>query len=191
MNKNDIEITVSTMEDIANTSFPSWDELPEFELYMDQVIAIVNRYMGNMADLMHDEKIITQAMINNYVKNKLIPPPVKKRYSKIHIAALLIICSCKQSMNISSIMAFLDFESNEKMRVCYQNFLINRNSVIQEMKTLIDTKVKTIDKDQSAELIRMAQKSALRSGYYKIFAQKMLDLFNEDDIKEETEHKKK
>ena len=191
MNKNDIEITVSTMEDIANTSFPSWDELPEFELYMDQVIAIVNRYMGNMADLMHDEKIITQAMINNYVKNKLIPPPVKKRYSKIHIAALLIICSCKQSMNISSIMAFLDFESNEKMRVCYQNFLINRNSVIQEMKTLIETKVKTIDKDQSAELIRMAQKSALRSGYYKIFAQKMLDLFNEDDIKEETEHKKK
>ena len=88
-------------------------------------------------------------------------------------------------------MAFLDFESNEKMRACYQNFLINRNSVIQEMKTLIDTKVKTIDKDQSAELIRMAQKSALRSGYYKIFAQKMLDLFNEDDIKEETEHKKK
>ena len=191
MNKNDIEKAVSTMEDIANTSFPKWDELPEFELYMDQVIAIVNRYMGNMADLMNDEKIITQAMINNYVKNKLIPPPIKKRYSKIHIAALLIICSCKQSMNISSIMAFLDFESDETMKVCYENFLANRNSVIQEMKKLIDTKVKTIDKDQTAELIRMAQKSALRSGYYKIFAQKMLDLFNEDDAQEEAEHKKK
>ena len=158
---------------------------------MDQVIAIVNRYMGNMADLMNDEKIITQAMINNYVKNKLIPPPIKKRYSKIHIAALLIICSCKQSMNISSIMAFLDFESDETMKVCYENFLANRNSVIQEMKKLIDSKVKTIDKDQTAELIRMAQKSALRSGYYKIFAQKMLDLFNEDDAQEEAEHKKK
>lgn len=191
MNKNDIEKAVSTMEDIANTSFPKWDELPEFELYMDQVIAIVNRYMGNMADLMNDENIITQAMINNYVKNKLIPPPIKKRYSKIHIAALLIICSCKQSMNISSIMAFLDFESDETMKVCYENFLANRNSVIQEMKKLIDTKVKTIDKDQTAELIRMAQKSALRSGYYKIFAQKMLDLFNEDDAQEEAEHKKK
>ena len=191
MNKNDIEKAVSTMEDIANTSFPKWDELPEFELYMDQVIAIVNRYMGNMADLMNDENIITQAMINNYVKNKLIPPPIKKRYSKIHIAALLIICSCKQSMNISSIMAFLDFESDETMKVCYENFLANRNSVIQEMKKLIDTKVKTIVKDQTAELIRMAQKSALRSGYYKIFAQKMLDLFNEDDAQEEAEHKKK
>ena len=191
MNKNDIEKAVSTMEDIANTSFPKWDELPEFELYMDQVIAIVNRYMGNMADLMNDENIITQAMINNYVKNKLIPPPIKKRYSKIHIAALLIICSCKQSMNISSIMAFLDFESDETMKVCYENFLANRNSVIQEMKKLIDTKVKTIDKDQTSELIRMAQKSALRSGYYKIFAQKMLDLFNADDAQEEAEHKKK
>ena len=191
MNKNDIEKAVSTMEDIANTSFPKWDELPEFELYMDQVIAIVNRYMGNMADLMNDVNIITQAMINNYVKNKLIPPPIKKRYSKIHIAALLIICSCKQSMNISSIMAFLDFEIDETMKVCYENFLANRNSVIQEMKKLIDTKVKTIDKDQTAELIRMAQKSALRSGYYKIFAQKMLDLFNEDDAQEEAEHKKK
>ena len=191
MNKNDIEKAVSTMEDIAYTSFPKWDELPEFELYMDQVIAIVNRYMGNMADLMNDENIITQAMINNYVKNKLIPPPIKKRYSKIHIAALLIICSCKQSMNISSIMAFLDFENDETMKVCYENFLANRNSVIQEMKKLIDSKVKTIDKDQTAELIRMAQKSALRSGYYKIFAQKMLDLFNEDDAQEEAEHKKK
>ena len=80
MNKNDIEITVSTMEDIANTSFPSWDELPEFELYMDQVIAIVNRYMGNMADLMHDEKIITQAMINNYVK--AYPSPCKEEIFK-------------------------------------------------------------------------------------------------------------
>ena len=64
-------------------------------------------------------------------------------------------------------------------------------TVNNAMKKLIDTKVKTIDKDQTAELIRMAQKSALRSGYYKIFAQKMLDLFNEDDAQEEAEHKKK
>lgn len=51
---------------------PAWDELPTLELYMDQVVIILNDYLGMYAA--GEDKTVTQAMINNYVKQKLIPP---------------------------------------------------------------------------------------------------------------------
>ncbi len=69
---------------------PAWNELPTLELYMDQVVIVLNDYLGMYAA--GEDKTVTQAMINNYVKQKLIPPPVKKKYSRVHLALLMIIC---------------------------------------------------------------------------------------------------
>lgn len=64
-------------EDLKELRLPRWEELPELELYMDQVITLVDRYLS---PLMEDEKhqLLSSAMVNNYVKHKLVPPPVKK-----------------------------------------------------------------------------------------------------------------
>lgn len=73
---------------LESLHIPRYNELPDIELYMDQLVAYINR---NLAVLQIDGKdVITTAMVNNYVKSKVLMPPVKKRYCKSHIALSLI-----------------------------------------------------------------------------------------------------
>ena len=91
---------------ISNHSIPKWKDLPEIDLYMDQVIALMEKYLAN--DNNQDSKLITPSMINNYVKHGIMPPPTKKKYSREHLAYLVIICSLKQVMPISNIKLMID-----------------------------------------------------------------------------------
>ena len=67
----------STME-VLNFHCPRWKELPEIDLYMDQVVSILEKYLSVFMEY-EGEKIITPTMINNYVKQKVVDPPIKKR----------------------------------------------------------------------------------------------------------------
>ena len=81
------ETLVSALNDIETKfksySLPKWDELPDIELYMDQIISLLEKYLKIYYETLGAEKTITSSMINNYVKLGTIPPPIKKRYSKI------------------------------------------------------------------------------------------------------------
>ncbi len=86
---------------------PAWTELPEIELYMDQVVSIIERALAPLPD--GEGKSVTAAMINNYVKQKALPPPERKRYGPGHLAALFIICILKRVLNMAEIKNLLDF----------------------------------------------------------------------------------
>lgn len=91
---------------IQNHSLPKWDDLPEIDLYMDQVIALMEKYLTDSS--FPDAKLITPSMINNYVKHNIMPAPIKKKYSREHLAYLIIICSLKQVMPISNIKIMIE-----------------------------------------------------------------------------------
>jgi len=92
---------------IIKHKLPYWDELPEIDLYMDQVVALMEKYMSfHQTD--ENTKIITNSMINNYVKLGIMPAPIKKRYSREHIAYLIIICCLKQALPISDIKDLIE-----------------------------------------------------------------------------------
>lgn len=76
-------------------------EMPRIELYLDQVLSIVALELSFMYDL--DEKIVTGAMVNNYVKQHIVLPPVKKRYTRRHLASLLFVCAFKKVLSIAQI----------------------------------------------------------------------------------------
>ena len=78
---------------------PLWNELPELDLYMDQVIGLMEKYLNASKK----DKLITPSMINNYVKLGIMPAPIKKKYSREHIAYLIMICTLKQCLPISEI----------------------------------------------------------------------------------------
>jgi len=85
-----------------NFYIPRWEELPEMELYSEQVIKYLEDYLEPFhAD--QSEKLITKAMVNNYVKHGILKPPVKKRYNKSHIAYLFVISLMKQVYSINDI----------------------------------------------------------------------------------------
>ena len=86
---------------LESLRLPRWEELPDLELYMDQVLGLMQRYLGAFPGF--DEKGLTASMVNNYVKMGALPPPQKKRYTREHLARLLVICILKASLPISAI----------------------------------------------------------------------------------------
>lgn len=111
------------MDELERFDLPDWESLPQLDLYMDQVILLLTRYLSPM-DRDSDERSITASIINNYVRMKVVPPPVKKRYSRVHLAYLVIICILKQSLSISCIQRMLPSDhSEEAARELYTQFL--------------------------------------------------------------------
>ena len=89
-------------ENVVKIHIPRWNELPEIDLYLDQVVNYIEKYLGQY-NANKEDKIITKTMINNYVKQGIMPAPEKKKYSRSHIAYLIVICVLKQVYSISDI----------------------------------------------------------------------------------------
>lgn len=90
------------IEKVIKHHLPRWNELPEIDLYLDQVVNYLEKYLGTL-NVNGEEKIITKTMINNYVKQGIMPAPEKKKYNKSHIAYLMVICILKQVYSIGDI----------------------------------------------------------------------------------------
>lgn len=130
-------------EILSSRKIPVWNELPEIDLYMDQIIVLMEKYLGSAAN----DKLITPSMINNYVKLGIIPPPEKKKYSKTHIAYLIIICSLKQVMPIPDIKILIDEklkkQSIEELLNEYSKLYSNTADKIVELSDMYEEETKT------------------------------------------------
>jgi DNA-binding transcriptional MerR regulator len=85
---------------------PRWEQLPDIELYLDQVV----NYLQTRLEAFHlekSEKLITKMMVNNYVKQGALPPPIKKKYDRSHLAYLFVICVLKQVYSINDIKVMM------------------------------------------------------------------------------------
>ena len=100
MQENNINIDIE--EIIMKIHIPRWNELPEIDLYLDQVVNYLEKYLSQYSTNKED-KIITKTMINNYVKQGIMPAPEKKKYSRSHIAYLMVIFILKHVYSISDI----------------------------------------------------------------------------------------
>ena len=93
---------------------PAWEEIPDIGLYMEQVITLLRRYLDYLPPELKDEEAITAAAVNNYVRNRVMPGPVKKRYYRIHLAYLIMICTLKQGISLSLVQRLLPAELTEE-----------------------------------------------------------------------------
>lgn len=91
---------------------PRWSDLPEFEVYMDQVIVLMQKYLGEYFEYLEDS-VVTSSMINNYVKQKVMPAPENKKYSRTHLSYLIIICMLKPVMSIQDIHDIIEYKLAE------------------------------------------------------------------------------
>ena len=102
------------MHDLLNSIIKSLDrveyikpeELPNIELYMDQVTTFMESSLSP-SKRYPDDKVLTKTMINNYVKNRLMPPPDKKKYSREHMLLLIFIYYFKGFMSIGDIQTLM------------------------------------------------------------------------------------
>ena len=70
-------------EDIKKFHLPRWDEIPNIDLYIDQVVSLLETYLSTYikGENNKEDKIVTKTMIINYVKHNIINPPVNKKYN--------------------------------------------------------------------------------------------------------------
>ena len=82
------------------------DDIPNIDLYMDQVTTFMDEHLSG-SKRADDDKILTKTMINNYTKNDLLPPPIKKKYTKEHIYILIFTYYFKSFLSIGDIQNIL------------------------------------------------------------------------------------
>ena len=104
LDKNDM--LKSILEHISGLDYIKTADIPNIELYMDQVTTFMDSQMAS-SKRYPDDKVLTKTMINNYAKNHLLPSPNKKKYSKEHVLMLIFIYYFKSFLSISDIQALL------------------------------------------------------------------------------------
>ena len=105
-NKYTSEI-IELIRNIQNIDYVSPDDIPDIELYMDQITTFMEEHLKS-SKRFEEDKILTKTMINNYTKNDLLPPSNKKKYSKEHMILLIFIYYFKNFLSISDIKRILD-----------------------------------------------------------------------------------
>ncbi|MBQ5590725.1 MAG: DUF1836 domain-containing protein [Clostridia bacterium] len=165
---------------------PTWDEMPKLELYMDQVVVLLNDYLGYVSKINPFEKSVTSSMINNYVKMKIIPAPRKKKYSRIHLSRLIVICSLKRSINISDICKMLpECDDEAENKRVYDAFVKSRSEAIDNNIVNIEHEFKcAVESCDVTEISNMISRSAVVADLNKMFAEKFTNLIYETDEKQ-------
>lgn len=163
---------------LEKVHIPRWNELPNVDLYLDQVVTFINSslseflYLNASSDKSSKEEnqIITKTMINNYVKNNLIEAPVKKKYSKIQCAKIFVICILKQVYSMSDIYNLIDIAlKNSTVEHAYDRFC----TLFEQALTCAYKKEDFIDTDSKNDN-KYLLKSVLLSCSYKIYVQNVI-----------------
>ena len=158
---------------------PEWQELPQINLYLDQVIALVNQFLGFFVYDPAEEKLLTPSMVNNYVKSRLIPPPVRKKYGRKHIALLLMICTFKQSVSMAAMSNILPGDDEELIRQEYTRFTMSYQRisryVVQQAKAsaepIFDASI-----DTGTEVSDLVVGSSIAASFARLLAGKLIAL---------------
>ena len=107
MNNDYTQFVATLLKRLAKMNYIKPGEVPNIDLYMDQVTTFMDEHLSD-CKRREDDKILTKTMINNYTKNNLLPPPVKKKYSKEHLYVLTFIYYFKNILSISDIQTLLE-----------------------------------------------------------------------------------
>ena len=102
-------------EDILNSILASLnrieniklEDIPNIDLYMDQLTTFMEEKLRKTTRYPDEDKVLTKTMINNYAKNDLLPPPLRKKYSKDHLILLIFIYYFKNILSINDIQTLL------------------------------------------------------------------------------------
>lgn len=186
---------------LTNYQVPAWDDIPNMGLYMEQVLTLLEEYLGFMPPELQDGELITAATINNYVRKGIMPKPERKRYYRIHLAYLIIICSLKQTLTISAIQEMLPSSGTEaEVRAFYDAFRNRQTKAARyftEQAGLMAAGIlrhgsdaedpdNAISTDSTAEMVIFC---SLVGGYSALLAQKLLKLEGKTMASDTTTHK--
>lgn len=168
-----MEELLDLMQRLEGQRPASWQELPDIALYMDQIIS----YMPRQLIHFDDGEALTSAMVNNYIKDGLVPRADGKRYGPVHLGYLTAVCALKKVLSVRDTGALIAAgqATGKDAQSLYGYF---RNALD---RALTDT-AQTIDTDAKREdLARMALDLALHSYANQLACARILDILQPAD----------
>ena len=101
------ELLQTILQSLEKVEYIKAEDVPNIDLYMDQVLTFMDRKLRSAVRPQTEDRVLTKTMINNYAKNDLLPPPVKKKYSKEHVLMLIFIYYYKGVIPMNEIQTLL------------------------------------------------------------------------------------
>ncbi len=175
---------------IRNYHLPQWEAIPDFGLYMDQVIVLLEQYLSFIPPVNEaKERIVTASAINNYVRLKMMPAPVKRKYYRIHICYLIMILTMKQSIGISQVQRIIPWalaaeeEPVEAVRGIYEDYSEKFRGIALLFNQQLQEGWENLcapEKDEQGAARSLVMEAALIAGFSKVLAEKLLRLCGAD-----------
>ena len=166
---------------LDNYRLPEWEAIPDFGLYMEQVIDLLKQYLDYLPPELKEEQFITASTINNYVRTKVMPEPIKKRYYREHIAYLIIICTLKQTLSIALVHRIIPMGlTRDEVETVYRSYVkqhsISAKYFTDQVRLLAAPILEHAERGETAvdrpeDLIT---RSAIIGGFARLLAQKLL-----------------
>jgi NTP pyrophosphatase (non-canonical NTP hydrolase) len=185
-NMNNVELDLSNLkmifEDLHFNNEIQPEQIPNLDLYMDQVITL---FESNLFETKRsaEDKLLTKTMINNYTKDKLLMAAKKKKYTRDHVILMIIIYNLKQSLAINDIKNILKpivekIENNEQVDIdsLYNKYLLIKTNNSEEIKASAEQKLKEVKDEDGDVLLYILSIIDMANGYRKI-AEKLIDKF--------------
>lgn len=195
-NMDNIKKTLENwLNELNNFSFKNYEELPDIELYMDQVVTFLEKQL-HIFQTSSLDKQITSSMINNYVKGEVVAAPIAKKYNREHLAAIEEIITLKQVLTIAEVKQILDErykDSTEKSEI-FNYFNETNNEKISTTVEEAFKRLNDIDDNDTKALIHLALDFALSANAYINVAKRILFLtriYNQDNKPKEEKDKEK
>ena len=151
----------------------AWNELPDISLYMDQIIS----YMPRQLIHFDDRDALTSAMVNNYIKDGLVPRAEGKRYAPVHLAYLTAVCALKKVLSVRDISSLIHSGEDLGMdaEAMYGYFLRKLDKALSDTADTIDPNA------EQMELAKLALTLALQSYAYQLACARILDILEPDE----------
>lgn len=186
----------SILESLAKIEYIRPEDIPNIDLYMDQVTTFMDSRLRSTTRNPGDDKVLTKTMINNYAKNNLLPSPEKKKYSKEHMLLLIFIYYYKNILSIGDIQTLLDpitqkffkAENGYKLEDIYNEVFSMEQEEIEQLKLNVKDKFKrseaTFDNapEEDREFLRKFSFICLLS--FDVYVKKLLIEKLVDDLRE-------
>lgn len=181
------------IDEIKAHKSPDWDNLPSIDLYMDQVTVLMEKYL-DVFMLDRSDKLISPSMINNYVKLGLILPPVKKKYSRKHMAYLMAVCILKQVLPISDITDLINNQMGKiEIEELFNIFSAEQDKALSATADIVLENTKNAsDTDIEKNLNLLALKLTVTANANKLAAERIIYLLkNKEKRCEKDDNSKK
>jgi hypothetical protein len=177
------------IEQLGHNTNLKLDEIPNIDLYMDQVIQLFENKFGD-SKRNDEEKVLTKTMINNYAKGKLIFPIKNKKYSKEHLILMSLIYQLKGALSINDIQVTLDGMNkritNEDIDLdsFYNSYLTLSHKNAADFNVDIEERIKDIKEEVTKmedkhspylEHVLMISSLVHMSNLYRKVAEKLVD----------------